>query len=182
MPNTILEKKQLVPGQTSKLVIHAPDIAARAQPGNFVIGRAYDFPHFDTPIIRGRNVTVYGGGGNVAMDAARTARRLGAESVRIVYRRTVEAMPARREEVEHAIEEGVIMECLAAPLEFLPGQDGNLGTVRLQRMELGEPDASGRRSPRPVPDDVYELDTDLAVIAVAPVRTSCCWRTSRALP
>ncbi len=129
------------------------------------LGRAYDFPNFDTPIIRGRNVTVYGGG-NVAMDAARTALRLGAETVRIVYRRTVEAMPARREEVEHAIEEGVIMECLAAPLEFLPGEDGNLGKVRLQRMELGEPDASGRRSPKPIEGDFYELDTDLAVIAV----------------
>jgi glutamate synthase (NADPH/NADH) small chain len=129
------------------------------------LGRAYDFPNFDTPIIRGCNVTVYGGG-NVAMDAARTARRLGAETVRIVYRRTVEAMPARREEVEHAIEEGVIMECLAAPLEFLPGEDGNLGRVRLQRMELGEPDASGRRSPKPIEGDIYELETDLAVIAV----------------
>jgi glutamate synthase (NADPH/NADH) small chain len=75
-------------------------------------------------------------------------------------------MPARREEVEHAIEEGVIMECLAAPLEFLPGEDGNLGRVRLQRMELGEPDASGRRSPKPIEGDIYELETDLAVIAV----------------
>ncbi|MDR3045059.1 MAG: NADPH-dependent glutamate synthase [Desulfovibrio sp.] len=149
-----------VPGENLNGVFSANEYLTRVN-----LGRAYDFPHFDTPIIRGRNVTVYGGG-NVAMDAARTARRLGAESVRIVYRRTVEAMPARREEVEHAIEEGVIMECLAAPLEFLPGQDGNLGTVRLQRMELGDPDASGRRSPRPVPHDVYELDTDLAVIAV----------------
>ncbi|NHZ45274.1 NADPH-dependent glutamate synthase [Desulfovibrio sp. XJ01] len=149
-----------VPGENLNGVFSANEYLTRVN-----LGRAYDFPHFDTPIIRGRNVTVYGGG-NVAMDAARTARRLGAESVRIVYRRTVDAMPARREEVEHAIEEGVIMECLAAPLEFLPGQDGNLGTVRLQRMELGEPDASGRRSPRPVPDDVYERDTDLAVIAV----------------
>jgi glutamate synthase (NADPH/NADH) small chain len=129
------------------------------------LGRAYDFPNFDTPIICGCNVTVYGGG-NVAMDAARTALRLGAKTVRIVYRRTVEAMPARREEVEHAIEEGVIMECLASPLEFLPGKDGNLGKVRLQRMELGEPDESGRRSPQPIEGDEYELETDLAVIAV----------------
>ncbi|WP_084435475.1 FAD-dependent oxidoreductase [Desulfomicrobium escambiense] len=149
-----------IPGENLNGVFSANEYLTRVN-----LGRAYDFPNFDTPIIRGRHVTVYGGG-NVAMDAARTARRLGAESVRIVYRRTVDAMPARREEVEHAIEEGVIMECLAAPLEFIPGEDGNLGTVRLQRMELGEPDASGRRSPKPVEGDIYELPTDLAVIAV----------------
>ncbi|HKK33895.1 MAG TPA: NADPH-dependent glutamate synthase [Desulfomicrobiaceae bacterium] len=129
------------------------------------LGRAYDFPNFDTPIIRGKKVTVYGGG-NVAMDAARTALRLGADTVHIVYRRTQDAMPARQEEIEHAVEEGVIMECLAAPLEFRANEQGTLGAVYLQRMELGEPDDSGRRRPVPIEGETYELETDLAVIAV----------------
>lgn len=129
------------------------------------LGRAFDFPNYDTPVMRGRNVTVYGGG-NVAMDAARTALRLGAETVRVVYRRTVDAMPARHEEIEHAIEEGVIMETLASPLSFHGDDMFNLTHVKLQRMELGEPDASGRRSPVAIEGDVYDLETDLAIIAV----------------
>jgi len=149
-----------IPGENLNGVFSANEYLTRVN-----LGRAYDFPNFDTPIIRGRQVTVYGGG-NVAMDAARTAVRLGAERVRIVYRRTVDAMPARREEIEHAMEEGVVMECLAAPLEFLADPDGNLGRVRLQRMELGPPDESGRCKPVPVPGDTYELETDLAIIAV----------------
>ena len=149
-----------IPGENLSGVFSANEYLTRIN-----LGRAYSFPDYDTPIARGKKVTVYGGG-NVAMDAARTAVRLGAESVHIVYRRTQDAMPARLEEVEHAVEEGVIMECLASPLEFLPGEDGNLGAVRLQRMELGEPDESGRRSPRPIAGDIYELPTDIAVIAV----------------
>ena len=128
------------------------------------LGKAYDFPNFDTPIIRGKKVTVYGGG-NVAMDAARTAKRLGAE-VHIVYRRTMEEMPARKEEIEHAIEEGIIMECLAGPLEFSGDENGKLTKVKLQKMELGKPDASGRRRPVPIEGNVFEIETDLAVIAV----------------
>ncbi len=149
-----------VPGENLNGVFSANEYLTRIN-----LGRAYDFPNFDTPIIRGKHVTVYGGG-NVAMDAARTALRLGADTVHIVYRRTLDEMPARHEEVEHAIEEGVIMECLAAPLEFKANEDGTLGSVRLQRMELGEPDDSGRRRPQPIDGDFYELETDLAVIAV----------------
>jgi len=149
-----------VPGENSIGVFSANEYLTRAN-----LGRAYDFPNYDTPIYCGRNVTVYGGG-NVAMDAARTALRLGAKTVSIVYRRAVEDMPARHEEIEHAIEEGVIMECLASPLEFLEDEGGKLYAVKLQRMELGEPDASGRRSPRPVEGQTYELATDLAIVAV----------------
>ena len=129
------------------------------------LGRAYDFPTYDTPIMKGRNVTVYGGG-NVAMDAARTAQRLGAESVHIVYRRTADAMPARNEEIEHAVEEGIILETLANPIEFHGDDTGNLSSVTLQKMELGEPDDSGRRRPVAIEGETYELKTDLAIIAV----------------
>ncbi|UZP66484.1 NADPH-dependent glutamate synthase [Desulfovibrio mangrovi] len=149
-----------IPGENFIGVFSANEYLTRVN-----LGRAYDFPNYDTPIIRGRKVTVYGGG-NVAMDAARTAQRLGAESVHIVYRRTADAMPARHEEIEHAVEEGIHLECLANPIEFRGDEKGNLTSVLLQRMELGEPDASGRRSPKPVEGDTYELETDLAVIAV----------------
>ncbi|BBD07201.1 NADPH-dependent glutamate synthase [Desulfovibrio ferrophilus] len=149
-----------IPGENQNGVYTSNEYLTRVN-----LGRAYDFPNYDTPVIRAKNVTVYGGG-NVAMDAARTALRLGAESVRVVYRRTVADMPARREEIEHAEEEGVIMETLAAPLAFSGDDRFNLTSVKLQRMELGEPDASGRRSPVPVEGATYELDTDLAIIAV----------------
>lgn len=149
-----------IPGENFNGVFSANEYLTRVN-----LGRAYEFPTYDTPIIRGRKVTVYGGG-NVAMDAARTAQRLGAESVHIVYRRTADAMPARHEEIEHAVEEGIHLEVLSNPIEFRGDEKGNLSSVLLQRMELGEPDASGRRSPKPVEGDTYELETDLAVIAV----------------
>lgn len=155
-----LPKFLRIPGENFNGVFSANEYLTRVN-----LGRAYDFPNYDTPIIRGRKVTVYGGG-NVAMDAARTARRLGAESVHIVYRRTADAMPARHEEIEHAVEEGIHLEVLANPVEFRGDERGCLTSVLLQRMELGEPDASGRRSPKPIPGDTYELETDLAVIAV----------------
>ena len=129
------------------------------------LGRAYNFPRHDTPIIRGRNVCVFGGG-NVAMDSARTAMRLGAENVRVVYRRSLEEMPARHEEVEHAIEEGVRMECLYSPLGFVGDEHGYLRAVELQKMCLGEPDASGRCAPVCVEGDICSIDCDLAIIAV----------------
>ncbi len=155
-----LPKFLRIPGENFNGVFSANEYLTRVN-----LGRAYEFPNYDTPIIKGRKVTVYGGG-NVAMDAARTAQRLGAESVHIVYRRTADAMPARHEEIEHAVEEGIHLEVLSNPIEFRGDERGNLTSVLLQRMELGEPDASGRRSPKPVEGDVYELETDLAVIAV----------------
>ena len=149
-----------IAGENLKGVFSANEYLTRVN-----LGRAYDFPNYDTPVMPGRKVTVFGGG-NVAMDAARTALRLGAEEVRIVYRRTRDEMPARLEELEHAEEEGIILELLAAPLRFMGDDTGALSAVELQRMRLGEPDASGRRSPEPVPNDTYTLQTDLAIIAV----------------
>ena len=149
-----------IPGENLRGVFSANEYLTRVN-----LGRAYDFPLHDTPVTPGRKVTVFGGG-NVAMDAARTALRLGAEDVRIVYRRTRDEMPARLEELEHAEEEGIKLELLAAPLRFMGDDKGALSAVELQRMALGEPDASGRRSPEPIPGDTYTLQTDLAIIAV----------------
>ena len=149
-----------VPGENLIGVFSANEYLTRVN-----LGRAYDFPNYDTPSLPGKNVTVFGAG-NVAMDAARTAVRLGAESVTIVYRRTRDEMPARHEELEHAEEEGVTFSLLSAPVRFVGDEKGRLTGVELQRMELGEPDASGRRSPRPIAGDVFTLPTDLAVVAV----------------
>ena len=127
--------------------------------------KAYEFPEYDTPIRHGKNVVVFGGG-NVAMDAARTALRLGAEHVTLAYRRTEAEMPARKAEVHHAKEEGVEILELCNPLRFLPGPDGFVSTIELQRMELGEPDASGRRRPIPVQDSEFAIPCDVAVTAI----------------
>ena len=149
-----------VPGEDLIGVFSANEYLTRIN-----LGRAYNFPEYDTPVFPGKNVTVYGAG-NVAMDAARTALRLGAESVSIIYRRTKTEMPARHEEIEHAEEEGVKLEPLCAPLRFMGDNTGHLTAVELQRMELGAPDASGRRRPKPISGSTFVLQTDLAVIAV----------------
>lgn len=125
----------------------------------------YKFPEYDTPVPKGNNVIVIGGG-NVAMDAARTAYRLGASSVKVVYRRTKGEMPVRLEELEHALEEGIELEILASPVSFSGDDQGHLKSVFLQKMELGEPDASGRRRPVPIDGEIYELKTDMAIMAV----------------
>jgi len=127
--------------------------------------KAYLFPEYDTPIIKGKNVTVFGAG-NVAMDSARTALRLGAEKVTVVYRRSRQEMPARGEEIHHAEEEGVEFLLLAAPLEFIGDENGRLTGVRCQKMELGEPDASGRRRPVPIEGSEFEIACDTAVVAI----------------
>jgi glutamate synthase (NADPH) small chain len=127
--------------------------------------RGYKFPDYDTPMPLGRRVAVIGGG-NVAMDAARTALRLGADAVHVVYRRTMGEMPVRREELEHALEEGVKLEILAQPLAYTGDGKGSLQGLVLQKMELGEPDESGRRRPVPVEGQTYELPVDLCVVAV----------------
>ncbi|MFP4167675.1 MAG: NADPH-dependent glutamate synthase [Desulfonatronovibrionaceae bacterium] len=127
--------------------------------------RGYLFPEYDTPVPEGEKAVVLGGG-NVAMDAARTALRLGAEEVKIVYRRTQGEMPARHEELEHALEEGVRLEILSSPLEFRGDEQGNLCSLRLQRMELGPEDESGRRRPVPISGEEFEIEADLAIIAV----------------
>jgi len=127
--------------------------------------RAYAFPKYDTPVVRGRSVCVVGGG-NVAMDAARTARRLGAQRVYILYRRSRDEMPARAEEIHHAEEEGVIFKLLCAPLEYLGDERGMVRQVRCQGMELGEPDDSSRRRPVPKQGCTFTLEVDTAIIAI----------------
>jgi glutamate synthase (NADPH/NADH) small chain len=123
---------------------------------------AFDEPVFDC---RGRAVAVIGGG-NTALDSARTAIRLGAAVVSLVYRRSEQEMPARAEELRHAKEEGMRVECLAAPVEFLGTPQGWLRAARCERMELGEPDASGRRRPRPIAGSEFELPCEVAIIAL----------------
>lgn len=120
-----------------------------------------------TPIMRGGRVAVIGGG-NVAMDASRCALRLGAESVKIIYRRSLEELPARREEIEHAVAEGIELELLSAPVAILPKEeDGSAaGAVRCIRMQLGEPDERGRRRPMPIAGSEYDIPVDTVIMAI----------------
>jgi len=149
-----------IPGENLIGVYSANEYLTRSN-----LMKAYLFPEYDTPIIRGKNVVVFGAG-NVAMDSARTALRLGADSVRIIYRRSREEMPARIEELHHAEQEGVEFLLLAAPLNFIGDGDGRLIGVRCQRMELGEPDESGRRRPVPIKGSEFETECDTAIIAI----------------
>ena len=127
--------------------------------------KAYLFPEYDTPMVRGKRVAVIGGG-NVAMDSVRTALRLGAEKAMIIYRRTEVEMPARKEEVHHAREEGVEFQMLTAPVEYIGNDAGWVTGIKCIRMELGEPDASGRRSPVPIKGSEFVVDVDVVVVAV----------------
>ena len=127
--------------------------------------KAYRFPEYDTPIVIGKRVATFGGG-NVAMDASRTALRLGAEKSYIVYRRSEAEMPARNEEIHHAKEEGVELVLLASPLRLLGNEKGWLTGVECIRMELGEPDDSGRRRPVPIEGSEFVLEIDTAVVAI----------------
>jgi glutamate synthase (NADPH/NADH) small chain len=127
--------------------------------------KAYLFPEYDTPIIQGKNVVTLGAG-NVAMDSARTALRLGAENSRIVYRRSRTEVPARAAEVHHAEEEGVEFFFLAAPTKFMGDDKGRVIGMECLKMELGEPDASGRRRPVPMEGSEFELECDLVIVAV----------------
>jgi len=147
-----------VPGEGLNGVYSANEFLTRTN-----LMRAYRFPEYDTPLRVGRRVVTVGGG-NVAMDSARTARRLGAEST-IVYRRSEEELPARREEVHHAKEEGVQFRMLANPVAFL-GEKGHVVAVRCLRMELGEPDSSGRRRPIPVPGSEFDIEADSVIVAI----------------
>lgn len=130
-----------------------------------------------TPIARGASAVVFGGG-NTAMDSVRTARRLGADRAVLAYRRSRAEMPARIEEIRHAEQEGVEFMFLVSPLELLGDDDGWLTAVRLQRMELGEPDSSGRRRPVPIPGSEFELPVEVAIVAIGiranPLLTATC--------
>ncbi|MDR2170006.1 MAG: NADPH-dependent glutamate synthase [Planctomycetaceae bacterium] len=126
--------------------------------------KAYDFPNNDTPIVRGKNVSVIGGG-NVAMDAARSAMRLGADTVKIVYRRSRAELPARTEEIHHAEEEGVEFLFLTNPIKYIGDDKGRIKSMLCNKMELGDPDASGRRRPVTIPNSEFEVETDCVIVA-----------------
>ncbi|MBQ4598584.1 MAG: NADPH-dependent glutamate synthase [Clostridia bacterium] len=156
-----------IPGENLKGVFSANEFLTRSN-----LMKAY-LPDSTTPIHRGRNVAVVGGG-NVAMDAARTAKRLGAENVYIVYRRGMEELPARREEIKHAMEEGIIFKTLCNPVELLPAKTddpkdpafGSVAAMRCIRMELGEPDASGRRRPVAIAGSEFEMEVDCVIMSL----------------
>ncbi len=148
-----------IPGENLNGVYSANEFLTRTN-----LMRAFRFPEYDTPIKVGkRTITV--GGGNVAMDSARTALRLGAEESIIAYRRSEQELPARREEVEHAKEEGIEFQLLTNPTRII-GENGYLKKVECIRMKLGEPDESGRRRPIPIPDSEFTIETDTVVIAI----------------
>jgi glutamate synthase (NADPH/NADH) small chain len=127
--------------------------------------KGYLFPEYDTPVARGKNVVVLGAG-NVAMDSARTAMRLGADSVKVVYRRSRDEMPARNEELHHAEEEKIEFVLLTNPTQFFGDENGRLTGMECLKMELGEADASGRRRPMPVEGSEFKIDCDLVVVSV----------------
>ena len=147
-----------IPGVNYKGVLSANEFLTRIN-----LMKAYR-PDSDTPIVHPKKVAVVGGG-NVAMDAARCAKRLGAE-VYIVYRRGMEELPARKEEVEHAEEEGIIFKTLNNPVEILADENDDVNKIRCIKMELGEPDASGRRRPVEVPGSEFDLDVDCVIMAL----------------
>ncbi len=149
-----------IPGENLNGVYSANEFLTRCN-----LMKAYRFPDFATPIHVGKNVAVVGGG-NVAMDAARTALRLGAEHVYIVYRRSEEELPARREEVHHAKEEGIDFRLLNNPVEVLGNEEGWVCGLRCIKMELGEPDDSGRRRPVPVAGSEFELAVDTVIMSI----------------
>lgn len=151
-----------IPGEHLNGVYSANEYLTRVN-----LMKAYDFPNNDTPMfnIMGKKVAVFGGG-NTAMDAVRTALRLGAKQAMIIYRRTEKEMPARIEEVKHAKEEGVEFFLLHAPIEFMGTEDGWLTGVKLQEMELGEPDDSGRRRPVPIEGAIKDFPIEVAVVAI----------------
>jgi len=142
--------------------------------------KSYAFPKYDTPIRVGRNVAVIGGG-NVAMDSARSALRLGADNVYIVYRRSREEMPARAEEIENAEEEGIIFKLLTNPTRFFGDEHGWVKGMECIRMELGEPDESGRRRPIPVQGSEFVMDVDTVVVAIGRTPNPIIQRTTEGL-
>ncbi len=149
-----------IPGENYLGVYSANEYLTRSN-----LMKAYLFPQYDTPIVRGKQVAVIGGG-NVAMDAARTALRLGAERTVLIYRRSRDEMPARLAEIHHAEEEGVEFQFLTNPVRYIADENGWVKEVECIRMELGEPDASGRRRPVPIPNSEFRIPVDTVVIAI----------------
>ncbi|MCX5853467.1 MAG: NADPH-dependent glutamate synthase [Deltaproteobacteria bacterium] len=149
-----------IPGENLSGIYSANEYLTRSN-----LMKAYLFPEYDTPIVRGKNVAVIGGG-NVAMDSVRTALRLGADNAYIIYRRSDVELPARKEEVHHAHEEGVQFKILHNPVEYIGDENGWVKQIKCIRMELGEPDASGRRRPIPVKGSEFTIDVDTVVVAI----------------
>jgi len=149
-----------IPGENLNGIYSANEYLTRSN-----LMKAYLFPEADTPVAKGRHVAVVGGG-NVAMDAARTALRMGAEKVYVVYRRSKKEMPARIEEIHHAEEEGIEFHLLTNPLKFLGNEEAWVTEAECQRMELGEPDASGRRRPVPVKGSEFRLAVDTVIMSI----------------
>ncbi|MBF0472966.1 MAG: NADPH-dependent glutamate synthase, partial [Nitrospirae bacterium] len=154
-----LPKFMGIPGENLNGVYSANEFLTRAN-----LMKAFSFPEYDTPIRTGKRLAVVGGG-NVAMDSARTALRLGLEESMIIYRRSLAEMPARAEEVHHAKEEGVRFEMLTNPIRII-GKDGWVNAIECERMELGEPDASGRRKPVRIKGSEFQIAVDAVIIAV----------------
>lgn len=161
-----------IPGENLKGVVSANEYLTRTN-----LMKAYDFPKYRTPIVKGKNVTVIGGG-NVAMDSARSALRLGANKVTVVYRRAMEQMPARKEEIHHAEEEGIEFQFLTNPVRFIGDDTGKIKQMEVIKMKLGELDASGRARPIQIDNSEYYIPTDLVIIAIGnnanPLLTSTC--------
>ncbi len=149
-----------IPGENLNGVYSGNEFLTRSN-----LMKAYLFPQYDTPITRGKNVAVIGGG-DTAMDAVRTAKRLGAEKAMIIYRRSFKEMPARAEEKHHAEEEGIEFMTLINPVKFIGDSSGWVRQMECLKMELGEPDSSGRRRPIPVEDSNFILEADTVIIAV----------------
>jgi glutamate synthase (NADPH/NADH) small chain len=161
-----------VPGENLKGVYSANEYLTRVN-----LMAAYQFPRSDTPVLKGKRIATVGGG-NVAMDSARTAKRMGAESSVIVYRRTRKEMPARAEEIQHAEQEGIEFEFLVAPIEILGNEKKWVTGLKCVRMKLGEPDASGRARPVAVPGSEFVVPCEVVVVAVGtranPLLTATC--------
>ncbi len=149
-----------IPGENALGIYSANEYLTRSN-----LMKAYLFPKYDTPIVRGKRVATIGGG-NVAMDSARTALRLGAEKSMLIYRRSREEMPARSAEVHHAEQEGIEFHLLTNPLRYIADEQGWVREVECLRMELGEPDASGRRRPVPVRGSEFRIAVDTVVVAI----------------
>ncbi|MHA1660224.1 MAG: NADPH-dependent glutamate synthase [Promethearchaeota archaeon] len=149
-----------IPGENLKGITSANEFLTRTN-----LMKAYRFPEYNTPIRIGKIVTVIGGG-NVVLDSARTALRLGAEKVIVIYRRSEVEMPARKEEYHHALEEGVVFQFLTNPVRFIGDENDDLKQMEVIKMELGEPDESGRRRPIPIENSEYMIDTDTVIIGI----------------
>jgi glutamate synthase (NADPH/NADH) small chain len=164
-----------IPGENLNGVYSANEFLTRVN-----LMKAYKFPEYDTPVKIGKKVAVVGAG-NVAMDSARTALRLGADEVFIVYRRSEAEMPARKEEIQRAKEEGIKFLLLTNPVELIGDKEGWVRRMKCIRMRLGEPDKSGRRRPVPIPNSEFYLEADLVVIAIGQGPNPLVPRTTKGL-